>query len=134
MSPTQPSLIETSLTDEWVSRKFENKKATIRIGTLFSGIGAIEHALQRLKLKTQIVFAGDIDPYVKDAYFANYDISEKAWHDDVQEFSAKKYKYKVDLLVGDSMKAREKLLWKPRHNLDSLIKDMIQADLKRYGK
>jgi len=102
MSPTQPSLIETSLTDEWVSRKFENKKATIRIGTLFSGIGAIEHALQRLKLKTEIVFAGDIDPYVKDAYFANYDISEKAWHDDVQEFSAKKYKYKVDLLVGGS--------------------------------
>ena len=102
MSPTQPSLIETSLTDEWVSKKFENKNATIRIGTLFSGIGAIEHALQRLKLKTEIVFAGDIDPYVKDAYFANYDISEKAWHDDVQEFSAKKYKYKVDLLVGGS--------------------------------
>jgi DNA (cytosine-5)-methyltransferase 1 len=102
MSPTQPSLIETSLTDEWVSKKFENKSAIIRIGTLFSGIGAIEHALQRLKLKTEIVFAGDIDPFVKDAYFANYDISEKSWHDDVQEFSAKKYKYKVDLLVGGS--------------------------------
>ena len=40
----------------------------------------------------------------------------------------------VDLLIGDSMKAREKLLWKPKHNLDSLIEDMIQADLKRYGK
>ena len=40
----------------------------------------------------------------------------------------------VDLLIGDPMKAREKLLWKPKHNLDSLIKDMIQADLKRYGK
>lgn len=102
MSPTQPSLIETSLTDEWVRNKFENKNATIRVGTLFSGIGAIEHALERLKLKTEIVFAGDIDPFVKDAYFANYDISEKAWHDDVQEFSAKKYKYKVDLLVGGS--------------------------------
>lgn len=102
MSPTQPSLIETSLTDEWVSKKFENKNATLRIGTLFSGIGAIEHALQRLKLKTEIVFAGDIDPFVKDAYFANYDISKKAWHDDIQEFSAKKYKYKVDLLVGGS--------------------------------
>ena len=102
MSPTQPSLIETSLTDEWVRNKFENKNATIRVGTLFSGIGAIEHALERLKLKTEIVFAGDIDPFVKNAYFANYDISEKAWHDDVQEFSAKKYKYKVDLLVGGS--------------------------------
>ena len=102
MSPTQPSLIETSLTDEWVRNKFENKNATIRVGTLFSGIGAIEHALERLKLKTEIVFAGDIDPFVKDAYFANYYISEKTWHDDVQEFSAKKYKYKVDLLVGGS--------------------------------
>jgi len=102
MSPTQPSLIETSLTDEWVRNKFENKNATIRVGTLFSGIGAIEHALERLKLKTEIVFAGDIDPFVKKAYFSNYDISEKSWHDDVQDFSAKKYKYKVDLLVGGS--------------------------------
>ena len=40
----------------------------------------------------------------------------------------------VDLLVGDSTKAKEKLLWQPKHNLDSLIEDMIQADLKRYGK
>ena len=40
----------------------------------------------------------------------------------------------VDLLVGDSTKAKEKLLWKPKHNLDSIIEDMIQADLKRYGK
>lgn len=102
MSITQPSLIETSLTDEWVTRKLENKNVTLRIGTLFSGIGAIEHALQRLKIKTEIVFAGDIDPFVKDAYFANYDISEQGWHDDVQDFSAKKYKYKVDLLVGGS--------------------------------
>jgi len=39
----------------------------------------------------------------------------------------------VDLLVGDSSKAKKELLWKPKHNLDSLIDDMIQADLKRYG-
>ena len=40
----------------------------------------------------------------------------------------------VDLLVGDSTKAKEKLLWKPKHNLNSLIEDMLKADLKRYGK
>ena len=40
----------------------------------------------------------------------------------------------VDLLVGDSTKAKEKLLWKPKHDLDSIIKDMLMADLKRYGK
>ena len=38
----------------------------------------------------------------------------------------------VDTLNGDSTKAREKLLWKPKHTLDTLVKDMIQADLKRY--
>ena len=56
----------------------------------------------RLKLKSKIVFAGDIDPHVKDAYFANYNINQEDWHDDVAEFSAKKYKGKVDLLVGGS--------------------------------
>ena len=53
-------------------------------------------------MKSKIVFAGDIDPHVKDAYFANYNINKEDWHDDVTEFSAKKYRGKVDLLVGGS--------------------------------
>lgn len=104
--PKQVNIYNQSSKKEkhWTKRKFENPKATIRLGTLFSGIGAVEHALQRLKLKTEIVFAGDIDPFVKEAYFANYDIDEKRWHDDVTDFSkiAKRFKYKVDLLVGGS--------------------------------
>ena len=39
----------------------------------------------------------------------------------------------VDQLIGDSTKAREKLSWKPKHTLETLVKDMISADLKRYG-
>lgn len=35
----------------------------------------------------------------------------------------------VDLLIGDSSKAREKLNWQPKYDLDSLIKDMIESDL-----
>lgn len=31
----------------------------------------------------------------------------------------------VDLLVGDSSKARKELGWKPKYNLDSLIEDML---------
>ena len=73
------------------------------VGTLFSGIGAIEHALQRLGIKHEIAFAGDIDPHVKRSYFANHPIDgEKTWHDDVTTFSAKKFRYKIDLLVGGS--------------------------------
>ena len=87
---------------DWRTSKFKYPNQTIRVGTLFSGIGAIEHSLQRLNLKHEIVFAGDIDPHVKKSYFANYKIDESRWHDDITTFSAKKYKYKVDLVVGGS--------------------------------
>mgnify|MGYP000101804108 CR=1 FL=1 len=89
-------------TTDWREKEFSNKDATINVGTLFSGIGAIEHALQRLNLKHKIVFAGDIDLHVKASYFANYDISESRWHDDIKNFSAIKYKHKLDLLIGGS--------------------------------
>ena len=39
----------------------------------------------------------------------------------------------VDELIGDSTKAREKLSWKPKHTLETLVQDMIKADLKRYS-
>ena len=38
----------------------------------------------------------------------------------------------VDLLVGDNTKAKTKLGWKPKHTIDSLVKDMMSADVKRY--
>ena len=93
--------IDNSL-PKWVNSKFKFPKQKIRIATLFSGIGAIEHSIERLGLEHEIVFAGDIDPFVKKSYFANHKINENNWHDDVTKFSAKKYKYKVDLLVGGS--------------------------------
>ena len=40
----------------------------------------------------------------------------------------------VDLLIGDASKAQEKLNWKPEYTLSSLIKEMIQADLKLFQK
>jgi len=87
---------------DWRNIPFSDPEKTINLATLFSGIGSIEQAFKRLNLKHKIVFAGDIDPFVKQSYFANYDIKEEDWHDDVTKFSAKKYKNKVDLLVGGS--------------------------------
>jgi len=40
----------------------------------------------------------------------------------------------VDLLIGDSTKAKEKLGWVPEHDLASLVKDMMQADVKLMQK
>ena len=92
---------------DWRTSKFSNKKATISVGTLFSGIGAVEQALKKWGLKHKIVFAGDIDEHVKKSYLNNYKIDENAWHSDVTEFlttaaEIKKYKGQVDLIVGGS--------------------------------
>ena len=84
----------------WKDLNFSQPQNTIRLGTLFSGIGAIEHAFQRLGLKHQIVFAGDIEPKCKQSYFANYQINEEDWFSDIRDFDAKKYKGQVDFIVG----------------------------------
>jgi len=102
MDKNQPELLSQNTLEDWRKKKFSSPKSTIRVATLFSGIGAIEHALERLKLKNKIIFACDNDPAVKKSYFANYKIDEDRWHDDVTDLNAKKYKYKVDLLVGGS--------------------------------
>ncbi len=39
---------------------------------------------------------------VKKSYFANYDISEEDWYEDIRFLDGKKYKGKVDILVGGS--------------------------------
>ncbi len=40
----------------------------------------------------------------------------------------------VDLLIGDATKARTKLGWSPKHNLDDLIQNMMDADIKLFKK
>lgn len=73
----------------------------IRLATLFSGIGAIEHAFQRLNVSHEIVLACDPDSFCKKTYFANFDIDDARWVDYVQDVDGTKYK-NVDLLVGGS--------------------------------
>lgn len=85
---------------DWREKEFSFPNNTVRIGTVFSGIGAIEHAFQRLKLKHKIIFAGDIDANCKKSYFANYEINEEDWFTDVREFDASKYRGKVDFVIG----------------------------------
>ncbi len=84
----------------WVDMEFSHPERNIRLGTSFSGIGAIEYAFKRLGLNSHIMFAGDIDANCKKTYFANYKISEEQWHTDIHNFNAKPYRGKIDLFVG----------------------------------
>ncbi|VVM20164.1 hypothetical protein BSPWISOXPB_2381 [uncultured Gammaproteobacteria bacterium] len=86
----------------WTERELENPKNKIRLATMFSGIGAIEYALKRLKISNEIVFASDNDKFVKESYYANYEIDDERWYDDVKDIDGKKYLNKIDLLVGGS--------------------------------
>ncbi|MGV3763168.1 GDP-mannose 4,6-dehydratase, partial [Parapedobacter sp.] len=40
----------------------------------------------------------------------------------------------VDMLIGDATKAQHQLGWKPKYNLDGLVKDMVHADLQLMRK
>ncbi len=40
----------------------------------------------------------------------------------------------VDLLIGDATKAKQKLKWHVKHDLNSLIKDMMQHDVKLFQR
>jgi len=40
----------------------------------------------------------------------------------------------VDLLVGDSSKAREKLGWRPQYDLGNLVREMMSEDLKLFHR
>lgn len=111
----------------------------LRVGTVFSGIGAFEQALLKRKIDHEIVFACDtgeryidIDTneikkkvadlssnerqkfirklyndikkpnYVKESYFANYDITEDRWFDDIRFIGKEDFKNEIDILVGGS--------------------------------
>lgn len=74
----------------------------IKIATVFSGIGAIEHALMRMEIPHRIEFACDNNQYVKQSYFANYRINEENWYQDVYDVDGARFRNKVDLFMGGS--------------------------------
>jgi GDPmannose 4,6-dehydratase len=40
----------------------------------------------------------------------------------------------VDLLIGDPTKAKTRLGWEPEYDLQALVKDMVQSDIKLMHK
>ena len=94
-----PANLDTSGSD-WRTVPFSHPERVIRLGTSFSGIGAIEHAMKRLGLNYEIVFAGDIDEDCRKSYFANYTILPERWHTDIHDLDATQFKGSIDLFVG----------------------------------
>lgn len=67
--------------------------------------------------------------------FKGEGVNEKAYNKEtgrvVIEVDPKYFRpTEVDLLLGDSSKAREKLGWKPKYDLNALISEMVEEDIK----
>ena len=91
----------------------------LRLATVFSGIGAIEHALKRMGVPYELVFACDIDNFVKETFFANYNIDENRWFENIQDIDGNPFKGKVDIFVGGSPCQSFSLVGKRRGFKDS---------------
>lgn len=71
----------------WTDREFSHPERTIRVATSFSGIGGPEKGLERLGLKTKIVFACDIgERYLKYTYKQLKDFIKDFSDEDKEKF------------------------------------------------
>ena len=66
----------------------------MRVGTLFSGVGAPEHALERLRLPHHVVYAAECDKRARQQYTANFKVGYM--YGDVNDVPD----HAVDLIVG----------------------------------
>jgi len=132
---------------EFVTRKVTNTVAKIKLGL------ANELRIGSLNAKRDWGFAGDYvkamwlmlqqdepDDYViatgithsvKDLVQIAFDYIGLNWKDYVVIDPKFVRPAEVELLVGDSSKARKKLGWEPTVNFEDLIKMMIDADLEK---
>lgn len=75
----------------------------MRIGTLFSGIGAPEQGAKRVYGDDlQLVFACEYDKFARQSFKENYEIHPDHFHNDVREMDGTQYHGKVDALIGGS--------------------------------
>lgn len=100
------------------------KKKKLKIWTLFSWIWAPEHALDRLQIDHEIVFACDKDKYCRQTFFANHNITENVWYSDVHELDGRKYKWYLDILIWWSPCQSFSMIWK-RKWMDDLRGNLV---------
>ena len=61
--------------------------------------------------------------------FGEFDLN---WEDHVRQDPKFMRPAEVDILLGDSSKARKILGWKPKYNFEQIIKEMVNEDVQRH--
>ena len=69
----------------------------LKVGTLFSGIGAPEQALKKLDVEYSLEFACEIDKHARLSFQANH--KPKIFYEDITKIDKTKIPY-VDILIA----------------------------------
>lgn len=108
------------------------KKAAAEIGLNISFSGEGEDEKGYLESVDENIFAKKVGEKYLDGIKSRINSNEK------KTIVAVDPKYfrptEVDLLIGDPSKIKEKLNWEPEYDLNGLITDMIQSDIKVMKK
>jgi GDPmannose 4,6-dehydratase len=136
---------------EFVTRKISNAVARIKLGlqddlTLgnldakrdwgFSGdyVQAMWLMLQQDKPNDYVVATGETHSIREFLDLAFAEIGIKDWKQYVKQDPRFMRPAEVDLLIGDSSKAKEELGWEPKVKFPDLVKMMVQSDLEIEAK
>jgi GDPmannose 4,6-dehydratase len=134
---------------EFVTRKVTDGVARIKLGLAnelrlgnleakrdwgFAGdyVTAMWQMLQRPKADDYVVATGETHS-VRELVEVAFGCVDLDWKKYVAQDPALLRPAEVDLLVGDSSKARRVLGWRPEVSFPGLVRMMVEADLKRLG-
>ena len=136
---------------EFVTRKVTNAAARIKLGLQselvlgnldakrdwgYAGdyVKAMWMMLQQDEPDDYVIATGETHTIEELVELAFVEAGIGDWHPYVRQDSKFFRPAEVDLLIGDSSKAREKLGWKPEVDFPSLVRMMVQHDLKLEAK
>ncbi len=134
---------------EFVTRKITDTAARIKLGLAkelrlgnldakrdwgYAGdyVEAMWLMLQQEEAEDFVISTGSTHS-VKQCVETTFALLDLDWKDYVVMDERFKRPAEVDLLVGDSTKAKEKLGWEPKVSFEELIDMMLQSDLKAHG-
>lgn len=132
---------------EFVTRKITDGAARIKLGLQDKlGLGNIEakrdwghaidymaaaHLMMQHDEPDDFVISTGIAHSIKDLLDIAFGELDLDWRKHVYQDKRYWRPAEVDVLLGDSSKARRILGWKPEYDFETLIKEMVQADLER---
>jgi GDPmannose 4,6-dehydratase len=136
---------------EFVTRKVTNAAARIKLGLQselvlgnldakrdwgYAGdyVKAMWMMLQQDEPDDYVIATGETHTIEELVELAFQEAGIGDWHPYVRQDPKFFRPAEVDLLIGDSTKAREKLGWKPEVDFPALVRMMVQHDLKFEAK